>query len=136
MGAWKEQSMILPMGRVVDRFCINMNLLWTAKMGNLIPSSLVDEAEGEIWSNLICTRDHQSGMWQAIKERMLEINPQFYLIINLIWIFIWTELLKTLQRKNCTRLSAQETTLMSFTHNLANQDNWIFLLDQISPSAS
>ena len=62
MGAWKEQSVVLPMGRVVDRFCINMNLLWTSKMGNLIPSSLADEADGEIWSNPICTRDRQSGM--------------------------------------------------------------------------
>ena len=25
----------------------------------------------------ICTRDRLSGMWQAMKERMLEINPQF-----------------------------------------------------------
>ena len=31
-------------------------------MGNLVPSSLVDEAEGEIWSNPVCTRDCQSGM--------------------------------------------------------------------------
>ena len=38
------------------------------KKGNLVPSSLVDEAKGEIWSNPICTRDRQSGMWQAIKE--------------------------------------------------------------------
>ena len=28
------------------------------------------------------------------------------------------------------------TTLTSFTHNQANQKNWIFLLGQISPSAS
>ena len=62
MGAWKEQSVVLPMERVVDRFCINMNLLWTSKMGSLIPSSLVGEAEGKIWSNPICTRDRQSGM--------------------------------------------------------------------------
>ena len=32
------------------------------KMGNLVPSSLVDEAKGEIWSNPICTRDRQSGI--------------------------------------------------------------------------
>ena len=25
----------------------------------------------------ICTRDRLSGMWQALKEQMLEINPQF-----------------------------------------------------------
>ena len=31
---------------------------------------------------------------------------------------------------------AQMTTLMSFAHSLANQKKWIFLLGQISPSAS
>ena len=29
---------------------------------NLVPRSLADEAEGEIWSNTICTRHHLSGM--------------------------------------------------------------------------
>ena len=44
---------------------------------NLVPRSLVDEAEGEIRSNPICTRDSLSGMCQSMKERKLEINPQF-----------------------------------------------------------
>ena len=39
---------------------------------NLVPRSLIDE--GEIWSNPIFTRD---CLWQAVKERMLEVNPQF-----------------------------------------------------------
>ena len=43
MGAWKVQSMVLPMGRVVESFCISMNLLWTSKMGNIVLSSLVDK---------------------------------------------------------------------------------------------
>ena len=29
---------------------------------NLLPRSLVAEAQGEIWSNPICTRDHLTGM--------------------------------------------------------------------------
>lgn len=62
MGAWKVQSMVLPMGRVVESFCISMNLLWISKIGNIVLSSLVDEAEGKIWSNPICTHDCQSGM--------------------------------------------------------------------------
>ena len=33
-------------------------------------------AEGEIWSNPIFTSDGPSGMLQATKERMLEINSQ------------------------------------------------------------
>ena len=39
-----------------------------------IDSSLIDEAEGEIWSNLIIACQE---MWQAMKERRLEINPHF-----------------------------------------------------------
>lgn len=31
MGAWKVQSVVLPMGRVVESFCISMNLLWPQK---------------------------------------------------------------------------------------------------------
>ena len=38
---------------------------------NLIPRSLDDEAEGEIWSYPICTHDSLSGMLMAMKERML-----------------------------------------------------------------
>ena len=44
---------------------------------NLVPRPLVDEAEGKIRSNPICTRDSLSGMCQSMKERKLEINPQF-----------------------------------------------------------
>ena len=33
-------------------------------------------------------------------------------------------------------IARAETTFTSFAHNLAKQKNWIFLLDQISPSAS
>ena len=41
-------------------------------------SLLLSIREGQIWSNLICTGDRLSGMWQAMKERMLEINRQNY----------------------------------------------------------
>ena len=47
----------------------------------------------------------------------------------------WTELLKTLQRMNCTGAVVQETTLTSFAYSLANQKNWIFLVGQILPTA-
>ena len=33
-----------------------------AHVPNLAPGSLVEQAEGEIWSNPICTRDRLSGM--------------------------------------------------------------------------
>ena len=38
---------------------------------------IVRKAEGKIWSNAICTRDRLTGMWQAIKERMLEVILNF-----------------------------------------------------------
>ena len=43
---------------------------------NLLPRSVVAEAEGEIWPNPIWTRAHLTGMWQAMKERKLEMNSQ------------------------------------------------------------
>ena len=43
---------------------------------NLVPRSLADEAEGEIWPNAFAPRDHLSGMWQGRRGRMPNINFQ------------------------------------------------------------
>ena len=58
---------------------------WLRGWLNLICRSLIDEAEGEIGSNAIFLHDCQLGMWQAMKERMLEINQQFRRVKRRIW---------------------------------------------------
>ena len=52
-------------------FCSCTAILYLVSAVNLVPRSLVYEAEGEIWC------DRLLGMWQAVKECMLEINPEF-----------------------------------------------------------
>ena len=51
--------------------CACTAILYLVSAVNLVPRSLVYEAEGEIWC------DRLLGMWQAVKECMLEINPEF-----------------------------------------------------------
>ena len=47
---------------------------------NLVPRSLVDEAEGETWPNPIALRDHLSGMWQERQVRMPNIKADFEIL--------------------------------------------------------
>ena len=49
-------------GEGCGEFLYKHEFVMTSKMGNIVLSSLVDEAEGKIWSNPICTHDCQSGM--------------------------------------------------------------------------
>ena len=51
--------------------CACTAILYLVSAVNFVPRSLVYEAEGEIWC------DRLLGMWQAVKECMLEINPEF-----------------------------------------------------------
>ena len=58
---------------------------WLRGWLNLVCRSLIDEAEGEIGSNVIFLHDYQLGMCQAMKEHMLEINHQFWCVKRRIW---------------------------------------------------
>ena len=52
-------------------FCSCTAILYLVSAVNLVPRSLVYEAEGETWC------DRMLGTWQAMNVCMLEINPQF-----------------------------------------------------------